>query len=102
MATDDGSAGFRGFIPEAMGPFLRASSRARIMVITCGPKIMMRKVAELCQKFGFDCYVILESVMACGIGVCLGCSVKMLSGQKRICHEGPIFNAKEVDWNALG
>jgi len=102
IATDDGSFGVNGFITDLFGSFADEARGQNILVITCGPNIMMSKVAEICAKHNFDCYVILERIMACGIGACLGCSIKTKSGMKRICHDGPVFPAEEVIWNELG
>ena len=103
IATDDGSAGYRGLVTHLFFDKTAPYNGKKILVITCGPNRMMNQIAALCGLLKFDCYVILERIMACGIGVCLGCSIKMKSGEmKRICHDGPVFKAEEVDWNALG
>jgi dihydroorotate dehydrogenase electron transfer subunit len=101
IATENGTVGFKGFITDLFSEKIIERS-GKILVITCGPNPMMKKVAEICEQNEVDCYVILEKVMACGIGVCLGCSIKTTQGLKRICHDGPIFNAREVIWNELG
>ncbi|MCX6745045.1 MAG: dihydroorotate dehydrogenase electron transfer subunit [Candidatus Parcubacteria bacterium] len=100
ITTDDGSAGYKGFVSDVFASFIQAAKNEKILVITCGPNVMMAKVAELCEQAGIECQVILETVMACGLGVCLGCSIKTASGMKRICHDGPVFPAKEV-WDVL-
>lgn len=56
--------------------------------ITCGPEIMMK---ALCQRVSNPGYLSLESVMACGIGVCLGCSCDTAAGRKKVCTDGPVF-----------
>ncbi len=96
IATDDSSFGYRGFITGLLESFAKASFGQKILVITCGPLAMMKKVAEISCQYNFDCRVILETVMACGMGSCLGCSIKTKSGQKRVCVEGPVFDAQEV------
>ena len=101
IATEDGTLGFKGFITDLFSERI-IMRLGKILVITCGPSPMMKKVAEICEQNNVDCYVILEKIMACGICVCLGCSIKTTQGMKRICHDGPIFNAKEVIWNELG
>jgi len=63
---------------------------------------MMRKVAEICEQAKIECHVILETIMACGLNSCKGCSIKTVSGMKSVCHDGPVFNAKEVLWDELG
>ena len=65
---------------------------------TCGPTRMMQAVATQNDAFGL---VSLEARMGCGFGACMGCSVKMNSGMKRICKEGPVFEKEEVIWENL-
>ena len=65
---------------------------------TCGPTRMMQAVSSENDAFGL---VSLEARMGCGFGACLGCSVKMKSGMKRICKEGPVFEKEEVLWENL-
>lgn len=100
FATDDGSDGYHGLVTDLFEQ--KAIASGKTLVVTCGPKPMMKRVAEICDNKGMDCWVSLERIMACGIRVCLGCSVKMKSGQKHICHDGPVFDAMEVEWDALG
>jgi len=101
VATDDGSAGYHGLVTDLFIQNLITSRPEKLLVVTCGPIPMMKKVAAVCSQQKVDCYVILEKIMACGMGVCLGCSVKMKSGMKRICHDGPVFPAEEVIWDEL-
>ncbi len=63
-------------------------------VFTCGPSIMMKKTAERHH----NTYVSLENHMGCGIGACLSCSCKTKQGMKKVCYEGPVFQATEVEW----
>lgn len=63
---------------------------------TCGPEIMMRKVAEHGKAWKKPVFVSLERHMACGVGACLGCTCKTKEGNKRVCKEGPVFSSEEV------
>jgi dihydroorotate dehydrogenase electron transfer subunit len=102
FVTEDGSSPHCGLVTDLLNEKLLENCFQEILVITCGPKPMMKQVAELCAACKTDCYVILETIMACGIGVCLGCSIKMKSGEmKRVCHDGPVFPAKEVIWDEI-
>ncbi|MBN1325681.1 dihydroorotate dehydrogenase electron transfer subunit [Candidatus Falkowbacteria bacterium] len=101
IATEDGLINFHGLITDLFAQKI-ISKPAKLLVITCGPNRMMQKVSEICQQYNTECLAILEQVMACGIGVCLGCSIKTTKGMKRVCHDGPIFKAEEVIWNELG
>jgi dihydroorotate dehydrogenase (NAD+) catalytic subunit len=77
------------------------------VVIACGPNRMLKKVAELCYKRGNKCYVVLEEIMACGVGSCKGCAVfgkNLDTGEievKHVCSDGPTFDAEWIDWNKL-
>jgi len=62
----------------------------------CGPDGMLRAAATLARSAGAALYVSLEAYMACGVGACLGCTVPTRSGNRRVCKEGPVFDAREV------
>ncbi len=101
LCTDDGSAGFHGFTTQALEQHLMQN--ACDVVYTCGPKIMMRGVAALAAKQGISCYVSMEERMGCGVGACLGCACKTKDAagethMTRVCLNGPVFEASEVDW----
>ena len=70
-------------------------------VISCGPDIMMKSIHSLCEKKSLPLEVSLESHMACGFGVCLGCVVSTNQGNKKVCADGPIFNSKDI-WETKG
>ncbi len=100
--TDDGSAGFAGFTTQALEQELVSGTFD--VVYTCGPKIMMKKVAELAAKHNIPCYVSMEERMACGVGACLGCACKTHTedggtAMTRVCLCGPVFEAAEVDFS---
>lgn len=90
ISTNDGSVGHKGFITEIVKKDYYDA------VYCCGPNPMMNSVKNL--ELGVPVYLSLESRMACGIGACLACSCKTNNGMKRICKEGPVFEAKEVNF----
>lgn len=99
LCTDDGSLGRKGFVHEQVRDILEKDS-SYTGVLACGPKPMLKAVAQTAAHFGVPCQVSLEERMACGVGACLGCAVKMADGSmKHVCKDGPIFDASEVDWN---
>lgn len=104
LCTDDGSAGVQKRVPDVLIERLAAiQSGETVRVVTCGPEIMMQKVAEACDDAGVDCQVSMETPMACGIGICFSCvaQVRQDDGQwdyKRTCVEGPIFDAEKICW----
>ena len=94
IATDDGSLGFGGFVTELLPEVLLKKNYDAIFL--CGPMIMMQRTAELAHARGVKCFVSLESRMGCGLGACLSCSIDTRNGRKKICKDGPIFNAEDV------
>ena len=74
----------------------------RTMVYTCGSTAMMKAVAQCSEEHAVSCQVSMETLMPCGIGVCLGCAVKIKTDYgfeyKRACADGPVFNSEEVIW----
>lgn len=90
VATEDGSTGEKGFVTDYVD-FGRYDA-----VVTCGPEIMMNKIMHSCREAGVKCYASLERRMACGMGVCLGCTVVTRDGNKRACKDGPVFMSEEL------
>ena len=113
VISDDGSTGRRGFVTELVEEFLESRvceggtacgacglAPAIPAVLACGPKSMLRAVAEVCARYGAPCQVSLEERMGCGVGACLVCACKTSDGhRKHVCKDGPVFRAEEVDWN---
>ena len=96
VATDDGSAGIKGFVNAITDELL--ATRAYDYVAVCGPPLMERSVALPAIEHGVTCEVSMERLMACGVGACLGCVVETRDGLKRCCVDGPVFDASEVIW----
>jgi len=90
IATDSGAVGHHGLVTDLVRPENYA------VVLTCGPMVMMRGVARLCDGAGTPCRASLEAKMACGLGACLGCTCHTTVGPKTVCTDGPVFDAKEV------
>ena len=65
-------------------------------VYACGPEAMLKAVANICKKASVPCFISMERHMACGLGTCLGCTIKTTGGNRRCCTEGPVFNADDV------
>lgn len=95
-ATDDGSLGHHGFVTDVMKA---AELPIGCKVYSCGPEPMLAKLAELCERLGLSCQVSVESVMACGMGACLGCSRPAKDGDySHVCLNGPVYDAEEMVW----
>lgn len=102
IATDDGSLGYHGFVTDLLKESL-AKEKVNA-VYSCGPMPMLKLIAGICEENDVECQVSLEERMGCGIGACLvcACKIKTANGDtyKHVCKDGPVFNAKEVEWNA--
>ena len=97
LTTDDGSAGVHGFVTDVLKEKINEFDE----VCACGPMVMLKAVAELCEKFDKPCQVSLEERMGCGVGACLvcACKTKNKKGEERyshVCKRGPVFKSKEV------
>jgi dihydroorotate dehydrogenase electron transfer subunit len=98
VTTEDGSRGTRGRVTDVLESML-ADSRGPFDVFTCGPDRMMAKVAEICAARDVPCEASLETPMACGYGVCLGCPVPTVEGSYLYaCMNGPCIDARKIDW----
>lgn len=100
VATEDGSKGIKGLVTDLLAEVLLDTYDAqRATIYACGPAGMLKAVAGIASKCGVSCQVSMEEHMACGVGVCLGCPVKMKAGgYKMVCKDGPVFDAKEIAW----
>jgi dihydroorotate dehydrogenase electron transfer subunit len=99
VATDDGTLGYHGFVDALVRQRLE-QDKDFTAVLACGPKPMLRSVARVAEEFGVPCQVSMEERMGCGVGACLVCACKTADGHyKHVCKDGPVFDAKEVDWN---
>lgn len=99
LCTDDGTLGCHGFVDGQVRKILE-QDKAFTQILACGSKPMLQSVAAVAAEFGIPCQVSMEERMACGIGACLGCAIRMKDGSMRhVCKDGPVFNAEEVDWN---
>jgi dihydroorotate dehydrogenase electron transfer subunit len=98
VATDDGSQGLHGLTTDLLDQEILGPAT----IYTCGPSPMMQGVARLAQQRNWPCQVSLESIMACGMGACLGCTVQragIAETEKKyvhVCKDGPVFEAGEI------
>lgn len=99
VSTDDGSLGTPGLIDAQVARVLsRRSDYAA--VLACGPRPLLRSVAQIAASHNIPCQVSMEERMGCGVGACLVCACKTADGHyKHVCKHGPVFNASEVDWD---
>ena len=107
VATDDGSAGYKGSITDCFSHWLDGYKAAvrDIVIYSCGPEAMLGRMTEIAKEKNVDCQISMERRMACGIGVCQSCVVEcQVNGSsetvyKLCCEDGPVFDSREVvEW----
>jgi dihydroorotate dehydrogenase electron transfer subunit len=96
VATDDGSAGHHGPVTELLAEELSQSEQP-CEVYACGPPAMLEAVRRQCAELGIPAQLAMESGMACGFGACFGCVVPTRTGYVRLCLEGPVLDAADLD-----
>lgn len=99
LTTDDGTYGNNGFAINYLKEDLNKETIDQIYA--CGPLPMLKAVKELAKEKNIPCQISLEERMGCGIGVCLGCAVKISAGDQtvygHVCKAGPVFDANMVE-----
>jgi dihydroorotate dehydrogenase electron transfer subunit len=106
VATDDGTCGVGGVVSESLRDWLELHTErlGDVVVYTCGPDPMMRAVSQLCLALGVECQLAMERKMACGMGTCQSCVIKIRDDSDRgwsyklCCSDGPVFDAAQVIW----
>jgi dihydroorotate dehydrogenase electron transfer subunit len=98
LASDDGSVGYRGFVTQ-----LLESHGPGGPLVGCGPEPMLKALTRLAVGWGVPCQVSLETPMACGFGACFSCVAKVRQPDgdwdyKRVCVDGPAFDAAKLVW----
>jgi len=100
MVTEDGSSGLKGRINDYLDNFIEKFNPE--IIYACGPEIVLKYTVESAKKYNIESEVSLEREFACGIGVCMGCSIKVIENGKevnrRICKDGPVFDGRSVIW----
>jgi dihydroorotate dehydrogenase electron transfer subunit len=104
LASLQGYAGcFDGYITDLARAWLSgldSSQRGEVEIFACGPHPMLAATAKLAREFDLPCQVSLEEYMACAVGGCAGCTVRVDTDQgpamKRVCVDGPVFDARQV------
>lgn len=96
ITTEDGTRGTRGRVTAVLNELIDDATE----IYTCGPDRMMAAVAAVAAERGVPCEASLETPMACGYGVCLGCPVPTVDGgYAYACVQGPCIDAGRVDWS---
>jgi len=101
VATDDGSVGFKGNVVQLMDEIQPKAD----FIYSCGPKIMLKFLSQWAKNKGVAAQVSMEERMACGIGACVGCVIKIKKEgasdwqNLKVCKDGPVFMSNEVVWD---
>ena len=95
--TDDGSYGKHGLVTECIHDYLNSADQ----IFACGPLPMYRAMSAQASFKDMNVQVSLETRMACGLGVCYGCTINTVSGLQQVCHHGPVFNMEDVIWKEM-
>ncbi len=90
ISTDDGGFGLCG---TAVDLLLKNNPAP---IFACGPEPMLKKIAKIAAQWNVPAFFSLEARMACGFGVCQGCVIKTKVGYKRVCADGPVFQAENI------
>jgi len=102
LATMDGSTGFKGDVVGLLKKLISEGEIDRGVCYSCGPRGMVKAIEGAKGDFFDAHYTSLESVMACGVGACRGCTIPIRdSGRtvlKTVCSDGPVFDASLIDW----
>ncbi len=100
LTSDDGSLGIKGNVIDGM----KQAQLSADVIFACGPTPMLRGIKAFAEERKITCYISLEERMACGVGACLGCVCKSKEiddhskvNNKRVCKDGPVFLAEEVE-----
>lgn len=100
ISTDDGTFGLHGSIVNYVREAIESFQPERIYA--CGPHIVLKLTAEIAQRYNIPCEVAMEKEMACSIGVCRGCVIKVKDGgsvkNASVCQDGPVFKAEVIEW----
>jgi dihydroorotate dehydrogenase electron transfer subunit len=98
IITEDGSLGRKGMATDILPEFIDGVDQ----VFACGPLPMYRAMAEMSGRLGDKpTQVLLETVMGCGVGACLSCTIETRHGRRQVCKDGPVFELNDIIWDKI-
>jgi dihydroorotate dehydrogenase electron transfer subunit len=105
LVTEDGTAGRKGLVTDYLEAWLPRQDEMPKLIYSCGPYAMQRKVVQLAGRLEIAVEVAMEALMACGVGACLGCSLRCRPPEAgpglhytNVCQHGPVFRGDEIIW----
>ncbi|MFH1394892.1 MAG: dihydroorotate dehydrogenase electron transfer subunit [Candidatus Omnitrophota bacterium] len=108
ITTENGTQGKKGRVTDVLVEYLKKYEKngkqknlgEKCIMFVCGPKPMIKSVNKIAEKFKINTQISFAEYMACGIGACLGCAIMTVDGYKMTCKDGPVFDSKEIKWDA--
>jgi dihydroorotate dehydrogenase electron transfer subunit len=106
LSTDDGSKGIKGNVVDVLN-YIISDNQKKYKIFSCGPPMMMNSLSDFALSNNMKCDIAVETIMACGIGICQGCTVERIINQDLkehsyrskfalACVDGPIFNSSKI------
>jgi dihydroorotate dehydrogenase electron transfer subunit len=99
VVTDDGSLGDRGFATDIARRL--AGTAEYDAVYVCGPAAMMAGTVSIFMEKKNLLQVSMENYFGCGVGLCSGCTVETVSGNRRACVDGPVLDGRSIEWPSI-
>ncbi len=98
ITTEDGSLGQKGMVTDILPQFISGADQ----IFVCGPLPMYKAIAKMGKSLdNKPAQVLLETVMGCGVGACLSCSIETRQGRKLVCKDGPVFEFNDILWDKM-
>lgn len=97
ITTDDGSVGIHGMVTAALTSDT-IKKEGYSTIYACGPTPMLAYIQKIAKEAGIKCFLSIEKKMLCGAGACLGCTARTKEGNRRVCKDGPVFNAEILEF----
>lgn len=99
IVTDDGSCGGKGFATDVAAELGAKTDFDAVYV--CGPTVMMAKTASIFREKKALLQVSVENYFGCGVGLCSGCTVETVDGNRRACVDGPVLDGRSIEWPSI-
>jgi dihydroorotate dehydrogenase electron transfer subunit len=99
ISTEDGTCGEKGICLSSFLSVLEKEEKHDCAVYASGSLRMLKEISKICKKRKIPAQVSCESIMACGVGACMGCVIKTEEGFKKVCKDGPVFDAGFIKWD---
>ena len=110
LCTDKGGLGIKGNVLAPLHEIIKNNEADDIKIFSCGPSPMMKAVAKFSIENNIECDLALETIMACGIGICQGCTIVKNTNDSNntyrnkfalACMDGPVFNLKNLEYDYI-